>query len=85
VSLLEAFMEEQLRHFADSLVGVVGGVSKPVYWGIILGLGSIYVVEIFTRARPNGIVRKLIQYIGNLEIRKSEPQKEEYKAKKVEA
>ena len=76
---------EGLTRITDSIVSFIGELSRPVYWGLLASFGAGYFIELLTRnkPKPNGIVRKIIQYFGNFDVKKTEPK--EFTSKKIEA
>jgi hypothetical protein len=61
-----------------------GEISFGVFAGVVIAMLAGQIAAFFTHIRPNGVWRKIIQYLGNFDTRKPENQSKEYGVKKAE-
>jgi hypothetical protein len=68
----------------DRILQLFAAVSEATFYLLVVVMLIGQVVFYFTHSRPNGVFRKIIQYLGNFDIRKPDNKPNEYGVKKAE-
>ena len=76
-------MENAMQSF-DRILQLFAAISEAIFYLLIVAMLIGQVIIYLTHSRPNGVFRKIIQYLGNFDIRKPETKPNEYGVKKAE-